>query len=232
MDRLLLIDDDIELCDLIAEYLCNEGFSIDIANNANTGISKALSEDFDLIILDVMLPDLNGYDVLKQIQKEKNTPVIMLTAKGDEVDLVVGLEMGADDYVPKPCRPRELVARIKANIRRSKNKTPPEKNNHSTDITLGEITLDQDNRIFYFNGDEISLTSAEYSILSTLFSNHGETVSKENLSELAMGRKLTPYDRSIDVHISSIRKKLDSINARKLSVKSIRGVGYIVIAKQ
>ncbi|THB70711.1 MAG: DNA-binding response regulator [Gammaproteobacteria bacterium] len=231
MDKLLLIDDDTELCDLISEYLTNEGFYIEAVHNATEGIDTATKNNFDLIILDVMLPDLNGYDVLKRIQEKKDTPIIMLTAKGDEVDLVVGLEMGADDYVPKPCRPRELVARIKANIRRSKDK-PATNTNHDSKITLGDITLDENNRLFYFNNNDISLTSAEYSILSTLFINHGETVSKEKLSELAMNRKLTPYDRSIDVHISSIRKKLDSISAEKLTVKNIRSVGYIVIAKQ
>ncbi len=230
MHNLLLIDDDLELCELIKEYLENDGFDVTVANTAKEGITSALNNNYDLIILDVMLPDLNGYDVLKKIQKYKKTPIIMLTAKGDEVDLVVGLDMGADDYLAKPCRPRELVARIKANIRRSfqVNSKPEEKDSR---ISIGSVILDKTSHAFYINDKELNLTTAEYNLLSALFSKQGETVSKEQLSELAMGRKLTPYDRSIDVHLCSIRKKLEAVEPEGLSIKNIRGVGYTVSIK-
>lgn len=230
MHNLLLIDDDLELCELIKEYLENDGFDVTVANTAKKGITSALNNNYDLIILDVMLPDLNGYDVLKKIQKYKKTPIIMLTAKGDEVDLVVGLDMGADDYLAKPCRPRELVARIKANIRRSfqVNSKPEEKDSR---ISIGSVILDKTSHAFYINDKELNLTTAEYNLLSALFSKQGETVSKEQLSELAMGRKLTPYDRSIDVHLCSIRKKLEAVEPEGLSIKNIRGVGYTVSIK-
>jgi DNA-binding response OmpR family regulator len=230
MSRLLVIDDDIELCELLSDYLKPEGFQITAVHDGKQGLQTALSgaEDFDLIVLDIMLPGMNGFEVLQRLRSQLDTPVLMLTARDEEVDRIVGLEMGADDYLPKPFNPRELVARARAILRRTRNRqekgsTPfiPEK------ITVGDIELDMGTRVVRRDGEVLELTSVEFNILEVLLRAAGHVVTREQLAESVLGRPLTAYDRSVDVHLSSLRKKLGHRYGEMERIKTVRGVGYI-----
>jgi DNA-binding response OmpR family regulator len=223
MPRILIADDDIELCNLLTEYLVTESFDIDCAHDGLTAIDKIAREHYDALILDVMLPKMMGFDVLKQIRKTSDIPVLMLTAKGEDIDRILGLELGADDYLPKPCNPRELVARLRAILRRS---NPANKQNKEEELNIAGISLNSANRSVTFQTTTLVLTSAEFNILLVLMRSAGEVVSREDLTLNALGRKLTPYDRSIDVHISKIRKKLHAISANDELISNIRGSGY------
>ena len=187
-----------------------------------SGVKKALNQSFDAIILDVMLPKLNGFEVLKAIREHLDTPVLMLTARGDDIDRIVGLEIGADDYLPKPCNPRELVARLRAILRRTQ-KTPV----HKPVIEYQNIVVDCSKRLATLAGDELELTNAEFNILEMLIKSPGQAFSKEELTEYALGRKYTAYDRSIDVHISNLRNKLGEDASGEAIVKTVRGFGYL-----
>lgn len=223
MSPILLADDDVELCELISEYLQAEGFLITAVHDGEAALHILKNQTFDLIILDVMLPKLNGFEVLSKLRQQYKTPVLMLTARGADVDRIVGLEMGADDYLPKPCNPRELVARIRAILRRTHHPAP----HYETDVlTVGDLTLRLGKYQTLLNGQEVILTSTEFSVLSTLLSQAGKVVNKELLNEKVLGRKLTAYDRSMDMHVSNLRKKLGSHNNGKSRIKTIRGVGY------
>lgn len=220
MTDVLLIDDDIELCSMLSEFLEREGMSVRSVHNGKAGTEQALTASSDLIILDVMLPQGNGLDVLREIRQSQNTPVIMLTARGDEVDRVLGLELGADDYLPKPFSPRELLARIRAILRRTDPGMPIDK------FSVGTLAIDPGKRELSHAGEPIVLTSTEFTIIHHLMHRAGQVVSKELLSEQALGRKLARYDRSIDMHIAAIRKKLgDSASL----IKTVRGVGYQLV---
>lgn len=228
MNRILVIDDDIELCELLNDYLSGEGFRVETVNHGELGAQQALAEEYALIVLDVMLPGLNGFDVLRKIREASKVPVIMLTARGDDIDRIVGLELGADDYLPKPFNPRELIARIRAVQRRSENNEKQETtSNKSGELIVGDIVLCPANRSVRQNGVEVELTSVEFTLLEILLRQAGEIISREDLVERALGRRLSAYDRSIDVHVSALRKKLGHQYANSERIKTIRGIGYL-----
>jgi len=226
MTRLLLADDDIELCELLEEYLSSEGFAITLVHDGAAAVAMLQAQAFDLVILDVMMPMMNGFDALREIRNRAQTPVLMLTAKGEDVDRIVGLEMGADDYLGKPCNPRELVARIKAILRRAKGVPvePPE-----AAIKIADIELLPAARQVFCQGEALSLTGTEFNLLRELLLHAGEVVTKAHLTEAVLERKLTPYDRSIDMHISNIRRKLGPCPGGEARIQSVRGAGYILV---
>ncbi|MBL4816403.1 MAG: response regulator [Shewanella sp.] len=224
MNHLLLIDDDLGLSELLAQLLELEGFELTLAHDGQSGLEMALDKDYDLILLDVMLPKLNGFEVLKSLRANKQTPVLMLTARGDEIDRVVGLEIGADDYLPKPFNDRELVARIKAIIRRS-HILPNDK--QPSVYEYGDITLDPSRQEVYCQEQLLILTGTEFGLLFEMVQNAGDLISKESLSEKVLNKKLMPFDRSLDMHLSNLRKKLPERMDGRPRVKTIRGKGYI-----
>lgn len=218
----LIIDDDIELTDLLTQYLETEGFDVVCTHDGDSGVKKALNFTFDAIVLDVMLPKRNGFEVLKAIREHLDTPVLMLTARGDDIDRIVGLEIGADDYLPKPCNPRELVARLRAILRRTK-KNPV----HKPIIEEHNIVVDCSKHHATLAGKYLELTNAEFKILEMLIKSPGQAFSKEELTEYALGRKYTAFDRSIDVHISNLRNKLGDNTQGEPLIKTVRGFGYL-----
>lgn len=222
MTQILLIDDDTELSSLLNEYLKTEGFEVTCCFDGKSGVKEALTNRFDAIVLDVMLPKMNGFEALKAIRQHSNTPILMLTARGDDVDRIVGLEIGADDYLAKPCNPRELIARIKAILRRSDVK-PPQK----TTLVLHNITLDSTKRTITLDNNLMDLTNAEFNILEMLMKSPGQAFSKEELTKYGLGRKYTAFDRSIDVHISNLRNKLGNNPDGNAFIKTVRGFGYL-----
>lgn len=221
--KLLLIDDDVELCSMLQSYLAQEGFSADAIHSGTDAVDKVLSSNYELIVLDLMLPGLSGFEVLKLIRETSSVPVLMLTARGEDVDSVVGLELGADDYLAKPCSPRVLVAHIRAILRRSHT----DENDDNVQLTVGDIDLYPQSRTVYREKDPVPLTSTEFTILETLMKNAGSVVNKHELSEIALGRKLAHFDRSLDVHISNVRKKLGYISEDN-RIRTIRNVGYLL----
>ncbi|GGB44902.1 response regulator [Shewanella inventionis] len=227
MNRILLIDDDVGLSDLLSQLLELEGFALTQAYDGEQGLSLAQQQDFDLILLDVMLPKLNGFEVLRALRQRKQTPVLMLTARGDEIDRVVGLEIGADDYLPKPFNDRELVARIRAILRRAQTTQQDQQVNDM--MQFGDLRLDPTRQETYCNDQLIILTGTEFLLLFHLLEKSGELVTKESLSENVLGKKLMPFDRSLDMHLSNLRKKLPERQDGRPRVKTLRGKGYIWI---
>ena len=221
--KILLVDDDVELGSMLREYLEAEGFSATVALTGTAGIAGALSGEYAAMILDIMLPDMSGIDVLSKVRKQSRLPIIMLTAKGDNIDRVIGLEMGADDYVPKPCYPRELVARLRAVLRRFEEHVEPQ---DSMIITLGDLRLDASQRISEWKGEAFELTASEFNLLMLLMKEKNRVVSKDELSLQGLGRPREAYDRSVDVHISNIRQKLSQIAGDTLSIETVRSIGY------
>lgn len=228
MDRLLIIDDDLELSELLTEFLSAEGFAIETAHDGENGAKKATESSFALIVLDVMLPGFNGFEVLRRIRAAKSTPVLMLTARGDDVDRIVGLELGADDYLPKPFNPRELVARIRAILRRANPEPAP--TNQPTRLTVADVTLDFGTRTVRRNGELIELTGVEFDLLAMLLREAGRIVSREDLSQKVLGREFSPFDRSVDMHVSNLRRKLGNELNGIERLKAVRGAGYIYAA--
>lgn len=224
--RLLIVDDDQELCELLSEYLGSAGFVVDAVHDAEEGARRAIADDYATVVLDVMLPGGDGFDVLRRIRAHANTPVIMLTARGEEVDRIVGLEIGADDYLPKPFNPRELVARIRAVLRRTQGDDAPAKGRESI-VVVDDLRLNPGSRTVECAGKAVDLTSAEFDLLEALIRSAGRAVSREDLSERVFGRRLFPDDRSIDVHISHLRRKLGLRNGGGERIKTLRGTGYI-----
>ncbi|MCP5240024.1 MAG: response regulator transcription factor [Zoogloeaceae bacterium] len=225
MSKILLVDDDVELSTMLGEYLEQEGFEVGIRHDGESGAAEALSGGYDMVVLDVMMPRLNGVEALRRIRAESAMPVLMLTAKGDDVDRIIGLELGADDYVPKPCTPRELVARIRAILRRSGN----ERGSESGVMVVGPLSLWPERRTAEWAGAQLELTSTEFNLLEVLARNAGRVVSKSDLSEQALGRPLTRFDRSIDVHMSSIRHKLGPRADGQSWIMTVRGMGYQLV---
>ncbi|MBS1811979.1 MAG: response regulator transcription factor [Acidobacteria bacterium] len=225
MDRILLIDDDIELCELVGEFLTSEGFTVTSVHDGEQGVNQVLANDYGLIVLDVMLPSLNGFEVLRRVRSVKRTPIIMLTARGEDVDRIIGLELGADDYLPKPFNPRELVARIRAVLRRMQPTAPKESGEEK--LIVGEIELSKSSRVVRCNGLLIDLTSAEFDLLELLMQAAGKVVTREEIARLALGKEYSPFDRSIDMHVSNLRKKIGERNDGIERIKSVRGIGYI-----
>ena len=224
MDKILIIDDDEELCDLVSEFLSAEGFEIKSANDGATGLKMALSGEFDIAILDVMLPKMNGFDVLRSLRAKSTIPVIMLTARGDDMERIVGLEIGADDYLGKPFNPRELAARLRAILRRSSGTAEADVNEK---LDVDGIQISAASRMAALDGTDLGLTSVEFDLLYALLKDAGKIVKKEDLSENVLERKLSPYDRSLDMHISNLRKKLGPRADGSDRIKTIRSVGYI-----
>lgn len=228
MKRILVIDDDQELCELLTDYLAPEGFNVETVHDSENGIKRALSGDHDFVVLDVMLPGINGFEVLRTIRKSSAIPVLMLTARGEDVDRIVGLEMGADDYLPKPFNPRELVARIHAVRRRGQTERKGEvQTAPSGRITVNDIELDISTRTVMKAGKSVDLTAVEFDLLEMLVRSAGQVVTRRDLVSKVLGRVLDPFDRSIDVHISSLRKKLGHKVKGIERIKTIRGIGYL-----
>lgn len=225
MTKVLLIDDDVELVKLIREYLLQENFAVECAHDGETGVVYAESLAPDLVVLDVMMPKLNGIEVLRRIRAVSNVPVLMLTAKGDDEHRIVGLELGADDYVPKPCTPRELVARIRAILRRM----APVSQDAQAQISVGDLTIWPERRLVEWAGAPVNLTSTEFNLLEVLVRQAGRVVSKSDLSTLALGRPLSRYDRTIDVHLSSIRQKLGTMADGRQCIQTVYRMGYQLI---
>ena len=230
MKKLLIIDDDFELCDLLCEYFSSENFECKTANDGDEGLAIALNGNFDLITLDVMLPGIDGISLLKELRQNLSTPVIMLTACGEEEDRIGGLELGADDYLAKPFSPRELLARIKAILRRVDKKII-EKNSDVElgRIEVGDVTVDRNLRAVWQNNKQISLTEVEFNMLELLLNNAGKVVDRQKLAQASLGRRLDYFDRSLDVHISNIRKKLGRHIDDLERIKTVRGVGYLYV---
>ena len=227
MNSILIIDDDKDLCELLRDYLTPEGFEVTAVHNGMEGSERALAGQYALIVLDVMLPGINGLEVLRRIRAASQVPVLMLTARGEEVDRIVGLEIGADDYLPKPFNPRELVARIRAVLRRADSQPQPQYPGNPGKLIVGEIELIPGTRTVLCAGQKIELTSVEFDILEVLLRMAGQVVSRDDLVKQALGRNITAYDRSIDVHVSSLRKKLGQRRDTSERIKTIRSIGYL-----
>jgi len=234
MSKILLVDDDIELTDLLAEVLRLTGFEVEVANNGQEALDK-LNSSHQLVLLDVMMPVLNGIETLKKIRQTSNVPVMMLTARGEEIDRVLGLELGADDYLPKPFNDRELVARIKAILRRV---SPSESSQNSTALPSEENTLEFCGLVLHsglqqasYKGQELGLTGSEFALLHKLVLRPGQIVSREELSMNVLGKHLSPFDRSIDMHMSNLRKKLPERDNGLPWLKTLRGRGYLLVCE-
>jgi len=226
--KILLVDDDQELCELLARYLEREGIETDLVHTGPEGLEKGLSVKYDAIVLDIMLPGMTGLEVLAELRNKSNIPVVMLTAKGDEMDRILGLEIGADDYLPKPCNPRELLARLRAVLRRTTTNLVEEPE-HDGIIRIDELEIDHSQHRVLKDKEILELTVTEYNILNTLVSHLGKVVEKNQLAEEAMSRPLTLFDRSLDMHLSNLRKKLGLHEDGKTRIKTIRGVGYMYV---
>jgi two-component system response regulator CpxR len=225
--HLLVVDDDRNLCHLIRRYLEPEGFILSTVHTGRDGTREGTKGAYELIVLDVMLPDKKGFDVLREIRARARTPVLMLTAKGDELDRVLGLELGADDYLPKPFNPRELLARISAILRRAGWRSESDTVSRPPVVKSGDIELDRAARAVLKSGQPLRLSSAEFDLLQILFESPGQVLTREALVEQVLGRKFSPFDRSIDLHMSSLRRKLGPQLDGAERIHSIRGLGYL-----
>jgi len=225
--HLLIVDDDVDLCEVLTRYLEAEDFRVSAAHTGGEGVRAGLEGSYELIVLDVMLPDRKGFDVLKDIRQRARTPVLMLTAKGDEFDRVLGLELGADDYLTKPFSPRELVARISAILRRSGWQSDNNNGLRPPRITSGDLELDLAARIVSKAGEPLNLTSAEFDLLHMFFEAPGQVLTRDKLVERVLGREFSPFDRSIDFHITNLRRKLGPQPNGAERIRSVRGTGYL-----
>ena len=225
MERVLVVDDDAELWQLVTRFLAREGYEISWAANGGAGVERALGETFSLIVLDVMLPDTDGFDVLSRIRRQSRTPVLMLTARGDTHDRIRGLEMGADDYLPKPFDPGELAARIRAILRRS-----VAHGSGPAAIAVGDVEIDGGARTARRGGVPVDLTTVEFDLLAALLRVAGNTVSRQDLVRNVLGRDFSPFDRSIDTHVCNLRRKLGPLENGGDRIKGVRGAGYLYAA--
>lgn len=221
--NILIIDDDVELVTLLTDYFRLENFSVTPAYTGLEGLTALGREHFDIIILDVMMPGMSGVETLSKIRERWKTPVLMLTARGDPVDRILGLELGADDYVPKPCSPRELVARLRAILRRSVH------NDANGPVHVGKLSIDLTRRRVTYDGTEIALTGTELALLELLARQAGSPVAKADIYPRILGRPMGRYDRAIDVHISAVRHKLADVAHNDITIESVRGVGYQLV---
>ncbi|PKG82120.1 DNA-binding response regulator [Colwellia sp. 75C3] len=229
--HILLIDDDAELAELLTEYLDSENFQVTSCLDGASGLAKAFDDSFDLILLDVMMPILNGFEVLKALGGNHKTPILMLTAKGDDNDRILGLELGADDYLAKPFKHRELLARINAILRRIsivKSQSSSQLNAPTEQLIVNQVRVNQATREISCQNNLLELTGTEYLVLLYMLENHGKIVSKNEISEQVLQRKLTPYDRTVDVHVGNVRRKLLAIDPVD-KMKTVRGAGYVFL---
>ena len=222
--RILLADDDEELCALLRDFLVREGFEVDLAHDGEEALRRAYGGGYDAVILDVMLPQRSGLELLRELRRSSKLPVLMLTALGEDIDRILGLELGADDYVPKPCNPREIAARLRAILRRTQGDSEGPR---LSDVTIGNVALRAASRSVTVKGEPVSLTGTEFNILAVLMREAGRVVSKETLSQDVLGRPLGPFDRSIDVHISKLRRKLGLASDGESLIGTVHRGGYI-----
>jgi len=229
LDHILVIDDDVDMCRMLAEYLQPEGFKVEAVYNGEQGLTRALSGAHSLIVLDIILPGMNGIELLRRLRTESNARVLLLSARGEEIDRIVGLEVGADDYVPKPFSPRELLARVRAILRRpvvdpSSASRKPER------LVIGDLEMNTGDRSVKRNGKCMELTAMEFNILEFLLRAAGHVVTRDQVASLVLGRQLSAVDRSIDVHISKLRRKLGTFPTGEERIKSVHSVGYLYAA--
>lgn len=235
MSKILLVDDDVELTELLSELLTLEGFEVTVAANGQLGLDELEANSYDLVLLDIMMPVLNGIETLKQIRAQYHSlPVLMLSARDDDIDRILGLELGADDYLPKPFNDRELVARIKAILRRTMPQDLSHRPAESSQKLLhfAGVELNLGLHQAFFKGNNLDLTGTEFALFYMLVRNLGKIVSREQLSLEVLGKELIPYDRAIDMHISNLRKKLPQREDNLPWFKTLRGRGYLLVAEQ
>jgi DNA-binding response OmpR family regulator len=226
--HILMIEDDAELAAMVSEYLGTFGLKVTTRTTANSGLKLVQEGSFDALILDVMLPDLDGFEVCRRVRATSNLPILMLTARGDEMDRIVGLELGADDYLPKPFNPRELLARLRAILRRSRDATPT----HTASCRFGRLEIDRDARVVRVDGEERALTGYQFELLCALASNAGRVMSREALMDRVRGEELEAFDRSIDVHVSRIRAAIEDDPKHPRRIITVRGAGYVFAKHQ
>ena len=224
--RILLVDDDLQLCEMLAEYLETEGFELVTVHDGEAGVEAARDANVDVVVMDITMPVMDGFEALRRIRKASDVPVLMLTARGDEVDRIVGLEIGADDYLPKPFNPRELVARLRAILRRVSVTS-----SETSRVVQGDIRIEPGSQSLFRNGQPVLVTATEFLIAELLLRSAGTVVSKEELTEKALGRRLTVYDRSLDTHMANLRKKLGAAEDGSPLIKTVRGQGYIFVTR-
>jgi two-component system response regulator CpxR len=224
---ILVIDDDAELCKLVSRFLGAEGFKVEAVQTSGQGVERALSGDYDLVVLDVMLPGLDGFEVLRRIRAKSAKPVLMLTARGDDLDRILGLEIGADDYLPKPFNTRELAARVRAILRRANSASAGLTASATTPITIGDLELNTGARTVRLGGEPVNLTTVEFDLLEKLLKSAGHVVGREELTKEVLGREFSPFDRSIDTHVWNLRKKVGLCSDGTERIKGIRGIGYL-----
>lgn len=225
MDRVLIVDDDVGLCELLSERLGMEGFALEAVHEGPRGLERALSREHALVVLDLMLPGLSGLEVLRSLRTQSQIPVLILTARGEDVDRILGLEIGADDYLPKPFNPRELTARIRAILRRTLGQELS-----GSRLIVGPLQLDPAVREAWLNETRLDLTSVEFALLEAFLRNTGRIQSRDSLTETVLGRKAGPFDRAIDVHVSNLRKKLGAAQQGEW-IKAVRGNGYLFVGR-
>ena len=223
MERLLLVDDDVELCQILTDYFSAEGFDVESAHDGVRGLERARSGEHAIMILDLLLPGMRGLDVLRQLRADSNVPVLILTARGEEVDRILGLELGADDYLPKPFNSRELLARVRAILRRARP------SQDAARIEAGDVTVDPSGRQAWHDGRPLNLTMAEFGLLDAFVRHAGQMLSRERLAGHVLGRRLASFDRSIDVHVSNLRKKLGDAGGHREHIRAVRGEGYVFV---
>ncbi|HNW34649.1 MAG TPA: response regulator transcription factor [Candidatus Ozemobacteraceae bacterium] len=226
MKRILALDDDLELCELLSEFLTNEGFAVKTCRDPSTFFGLPFGDAFDLLIIDVMLPGIDGFEILRRVRAKSRIPVIMLTARGEERDRVLGLELGADDYLPKPFSPRELVARIRAIFRRLE---PVAMSGAEEVLQVGDLRLHMNSRKVFHGNEEISITQIEFRLLELLMRAPGQVLKRQDLALQVLDRTLTYEDRSLDVHISNLRRKIGSKTLRGELIQTVRSVGYMIV---
>jgi two-component system response regulator CpxR len=224
--RVLVVDDDTELCNLLSQYLTPEGYQVEAVHNGVEGIDRALSGDHAIVVLDVMLPDLKGFEVLRRVREQSRAPVLMLTARGDEQDRILGLELGADDYLPKPFNPRELCARIEAILRRSRPTPAAGEPLPAEHLRVDDVAMDKGARVVQRGGMPIELTTVEFDLLERFLRSAGQVLPREELVHSVLHREFSPFDRSIDTHVSNLRRKLGPMPGGLERIKGLRGIGY------
>jgi len=225
--NILVIDDDAELCKLVSRFLGAEGFKVQAVQTSGHGVERAISGDYDLVVLDVMLPGMDGFEVLRRIRAKSATPVLMLTARGDDLDRILGLEIGADDYLPKPFNTRELAARVRAILRRAKSASAGSALTETTPLIIGDLELNSGARTVRLGGEPVNLTTVEFDLLERLLRSAGRVVGREELTKEVLGRDFSPFDRSIDTHVWNLRKKVGLCSDGAERIKGIRGIGYL-----